>query len=488
MSIQFFSSWPSGDEFTTLSREFVPFVVRTEAAIDIQPNDLVQYHDLVDVSYLGNNSEFSGDSMNREMIYISISKFAQGFLDAASGKPHWLQDAELKLFISQCTIFSDDTDTTPILSCLYKHIHIPDIIKSQQLQQINLWMNIQSVSSAPHYDGYHNILTVIKGSKTIHLKSPKCTEFIIAKPAFTSSPNHSLLSSEIFQNLKLSTSDNSNSNMLDIKVKLEEGQSIFIPEGYWHQITSETCTMALSYWFKSPLYPFIQNEQLQPYIFRTMLNELITSKMKEIPKLISTSSSNNTNSILDNNKLLSNININISNMTQIEFNELLHSYHIENDVLRKQDIMIAIATSDLQDMMRLMPAYAKDFSSEWIAFLLSLGPEAAYMLSTTWDTSSDKILPMKTSENVNEKVLVDNENGNGNGNKSEKNGSEKFFSSIFDPCGDAGIEIQRHILRQTDKLRKNVAANVMVNILGLEDNSILLGSVRKRKRSHDLEE
>lgn len=82
-------------------------------------------------------------------------------------------------------------------------------------------------------------------------------------------------------------------------VRANAGDAVFIPEGilfprawgiirinlhasllylgWWHLVQSDECTVAINFWFRSPLYKYLTSDALAPYIIRASALEL-TSK------------------------------------------------------------------------------------------------------------------------------------------------------------------------------------------------------------------
>src|SRR3546814_5028023 len=50
---------------------------------------------------------------------------------------------------------------------------------------------------------------------------------------------------------------------------------LFIPEGWWHQVDSDTGTIALNYCVKSPLYHLLNNPSLTTYVVRAALHRSV---------------------------------------------------------------------------------------------------------------------------------------------------------------------------------------------------------------------
>ena len=59
-------------------------------------------------------------------------------------------------------------------------------------------------------------------------------------------------------------------------------QYIILFIGWWHLVTSSECSVALNYWFKSPLNIFLSNSAIQPYMLRTLVHEMTMNQLSPI--------------------------------------------------------------------------------------------------------------------------------------------------------------------------------------------------------------
>jgi hypothetical protein len=112
-------------------------------------------------------------------------------------------------------------------------------------------MNIQSARSTLHYDASHNLLLLLAGRKEVTLLSPLCTSYLEPVPASDANPNHSAFSFEEVEGWvrdRASGAD-ARAQCLVQKVVMHAGDALFIPEGWWHQVKSDQCSMALNFWF-----------------------------------------------------------------------------------------------------------------------------------------------------------------------------------------------------------------------------------------------
>jgi hypothetical protein len=117
------------------------------------------------------------------------------------------------------------------------------------LVTINLWMGGKPTATTLHYDSNHNLLVVLRGMKQVQLLSPSATAQLDPRPIYTGGANHSGLQvpaepEELFRVPRIHKAP-----PRPWVARLEAGDVLFIPEGWWHQVDSAFRTVALNYWF-----------------------------------------------------------------------------------------------------------------------------------------------------------------------------------------------------------------------------------------------
>ena len=273
-SFHSYPQWPSTDDFNRHVADFSPFIVTHTEEI-CSPSSMLADNCQVDVSCAPNteSTEFYGDPSKAEYVRLPLSSYVDAFNAYADHRPHHLHRDGLQLYLSQCLLFSsEESSDDRVVGHLIDSIHIPEILGEVELYEINLWMNIyRNTRSALHYDGNHNVLCVQRGCKEVLLVSPQHTPRLQPYTAFGISPNHSYMS---WENLR----------SLDFVViqEVRERQALFIPEGWWHQVTSSSCTMAINFWFRSPLHALLKKTTMTPYYLRAVMNALNESILQEL--------------------------------------------------------------------------------------------------------------------------------------------------------------------------------------------------------------
>lgn len=89
--------------------------------------------------------------------------------------------------------------------------------------------------SSLHYDPYHNLLCVVRGCKTVWLVAPAATPWLSPQPLTHESANHSpadLARPDLrrFPGLARALP-------LLRRFEVAAGDALFIPEGWWHQVS-----------------------------------------------------------------------------------------------------------------------------------------------------------------------------------------------------------------------------------------------------------
>ena len=151
-----------------------------------------------------------------------------------------------------------DTSAAEPLAKLASWIRAPSFLfpsKKVQVREINLWYAPCETRTNTHYDGNHNILIVLKGTKTIELCPPGV---IKGSPIHSAHANHPALwrSDELGWNVTIPPSFETELHAMRhnykpkaVVVSISAGEAIFIPEGWWHSVESSANCLAVNFWF-----------------------------------------------------------------------------------------------------------------------------------------------------------------------------------------------------------------------------------------------
>jgi len=146
-----------------------------------------------------------------------------------------------------------------------------------KLVSICLWISARATQSGVHYDPNHNLLCCLHGQKRVRMWPPAQTAEGRPMPVGGESSNHSSAG------LSDAPWSSSSYNFL-----LEPGDAVFIPEGFWHQVDSTPGTIAINYWFQSPLDSVLSQVtkhapfQMDVYIARRCIDRAVRAKIDEL--------------------------------------------------------------------------------------------------------------------------------------------------------------------------------------------------------------
>lgn len=284
--------------FVKHSYSFQPFLVRKTISTD-QINALrvqicaymLDSTQVTDVSCNSQpNEDFVGDPEHRETVQIKVKDFMEAFLCQRNETKHWLHDADLDLYLSQCCVYAKEKQFSQLHDLQIDFTHIlPD--PTLDVETVNLWINLCAARSRLHYDANHNLLYVLEGCKELWLIPPELTQFLSPASALIDTPNHSLLSVDDVISLLPSLQKAGKCRVVEIGLttlhedfglsdlpkvfhvqKIEQGDLIFIPEGWWHQVLSQKGTFAINIWFASSFATLFSSNfiHMRDYLLRSI--------------------------------------------------------------------------------------------------------------------------------------------------------------------------------------------------------------------------
>jgi len=214
------------DEYVQLNEPF-------QFSIDI-PNfqlelsEILPYdNDLISVCISNTSGVVDGNEYNNVRSVVKASQFKEMFEHAQSDPT----SSDQQLYLSQGLIYSkdeneEDTSSNPF-SYLLNKLEEPMSqlglkTMDEDLDSINLWISTFPTISSTHFDEHPNFLHVTKGSKTVKLWHSSNSQSSINPYPISSSACH--------------FSTNTTCQFPNLTSELNQGDCLFIPEGWWHQV------------------------------------------------------------------------------------------------------------------------------------------------------------------------------------------------------------------------------------------------------------
>ena len=131
-------------------------------------------------------------------------------------------------------------DLTPLMS----EVEIPAQMQPRELKACNLWIGPSGVISPLHYDLADNFLCQVTGSKRIILFSPEDSQYMYPYPQNSRVPHMSQVN---LDDPDLTRCPNFPlARRMD--VQLSEGEMLFIPLRWWHQVHSTSFSISVNFW------------------------------------------------------------------------------------------------------------------------------------------------------------------------------------------------------------------------------------------------
>ncbi|KAL8548170.1 hypothetical protein ACS0TY_007479 [Phlomoides rotata] len=222
---------------------------------------------------------------------ISQARKHESFgLTAQHGDNAMGEESPHQIYLAQVPIINAENKEMGQLECLRDEIKTPAFLEGKLLASINLWMNSARTRSSTHYDPHHNLLCIISGCKQVVLWPPSACPFLYPLPVYGEASNHSAIHLES-TNFSLYPRAKSIDEYSQ-KVTLHAGDSVFIPEGWFHQVDSGDLTIAVNFWWRSEMMSGMV-EHMDAYYLRRILKRLIDKEMDRMLSIPSTAVVNN---------------------------------------------------------------------------------------------------------------------------------------------------------------------------------------------------
>ncbi|CAM9999998.1 unnamed protein product, partial [Phaeothamnion confervicola] len=161
------------------------------------------------------------------------------------------------------------------LGVLADMFRIPPFVPAERLSELNVWIGGGDTTTNLHYDASHNWLFVLAGLKEVTLFPPSETPSVRAHPACGASANHSDLSTKEAKALAVAAAERG-----AMTVMVAAGQALFIPEGWWHQVSSAPATVAVNVWFDGTRAAICGEDaaHMRQYYLRSLLVSLLADE------------------------------------------------------------------------------------------------------------------------------------------------------------------------------------------------------------------
>lgn len=296
---------------------------------------------------------------------------------------------------------------------------------SQSLSQVNLWMAVRASRTSLHYDAYRNVLVVLHGRKTVTLYAPSESGKLYPFPVHSKSANHSQVD---VSNPDLGRHPRFADAKPHMRVVLDAGDALFIPEGWWHQVDSDAFSIAVNFWFDGLQKQLTQESSMTPYYARVLLQDLLEREGERYLEGLRTSGMAKEH---EHHK---------SQTTADIVKRVLKASHQGE----KEQILIASAQNP-REFERVQRVLASLHAADWCSLLEDASQDFVALLTASW-----------------ERVVAQNE-----GERSEQSG-EPLASVVFSAFPDGGEQIRNQLLVKKESFDKKLCARVVQDTFGLD--------------------
>ncbi|TMW60611.1 hypothetical protein Poli38472_000653 [Pythium oligandrum] len=362
---------------------------------------------VVDVACKDKSGRFySGDHRARQSVEVKFGDFLDYYQATNKGEPHWLGSVEdLEFYLCQCPIAvfkPDDTSSVATLPNIMQMFKVPNALAGANLTQTNLWIAVNSSRTSVHYDAYRNVLVVLHGTKTVTLYPPSDTGNLYSRPIFSKSSNHSEVN---FAHPDLSQHP-AFANAHPQVFKLEAGDALYIPEGWWHQVDTSAYCIAINYWFDGLRAELVQDPHMTTYYARVAMEELVRLESSRILRQFHEQAAHTVNSATPSRI--------VQPQSQTEHERMLMSLSEQ----QLKDAQVTLASSHPDDWRALLENASVDF--------------AAY-LADHWDRQTDQL---------------------------------DWLSAVLQALGEHEDRIKQHLLEQQEAFQHKIFKQVVEAALG----------------------
>ncbi len=168
-----------------------------------------------------------GEGQRDNLRYFSLGNYAACLSDAR-----------------ELSMYADQQD--PVPEKLRGDISIPPYVPENQLFRERLWLGPPDSETRLHQDGVHNLIVILRGEKRFQLLPPvHANQFSFE--AYEADKKD--LAYGTFPKVDL---DNLPGGVRPIEVSVRAGECLFLPIGWWHQVTNPVPNLMIQYWWRAP--------------------------------------------------------------------------------------------------------------------------------------------------------------------------------------------------------------------------------------------
>lgn len=141
---------------------------------------------------------------------------------------------------------SDFMKDYPTISCDFR---IPEFLSSDpewEMHSSVLRISSKDLTLWTHYDVYDNILVQVRGEKCVILFPPHSVEHLYVVGDKSRIPEFNRTREELIKDFPMAA------NLSGYKATLREGDTLFIPNYWWHSVTSNTFSVSINIFWPSP--------------------------------------------------------------------------------------------------------------------------------------------------------------------------------------------------------------------------------------------
>lgn len=193
--------------------------------------------------------------------------------------------------------------------------------------------------------------------------------------------------------------------------------ALFIPEGWWHQVDSDTFTIAVNFWFDGSRKRLIEDPNMSAYYARVLVADMVKQESARYLRSLRTAHSSTRGS---RHSLQDTVEMVVNALEQAE----------------REQILLAL---DDAELMAVQKQLACDHSAVWRSLLVQASLEFVAILTDHWD-----------------QWLGDNEDTS----------NTDSLAAVFAALGDEEERIRLILLLKKDDFQRKMGARVLADTFG----------------------